>query len=39
MQALSGAGYNGVPSMGILDNVIPYIGQEKKKWKVNHCTC
>ena len=31
MQALSGAGYNGVPSMGILDNVIPYIGQEEEK--------
>ena len=31
MQALSGAGYNGVPSMAILDNVIPYIGQEEEK--------
>lgn len=31
MQAVSGAGYNGVPSMGILDNVIPYIGGEEEK--------
>jgi aspartate-semialdehyde dehydrogenase len=26
MQAVSGAGYNGVSSLAILDNVIPYIG-------------
>jgi aspartate-semialdehyde dehydrogenase len=31
MQALSGAGYPGVPSMDILDNVIPYIGGEEEK--------
>jgi len=31
MQALSGAGYPGVPSLDILDNVIPYIGGEEKK--------
>ncbi|MCD7782022.1 MAG: aspartate-semialdehyde dehydrogenase [Methanosphaera sp.] len=31
MQAISGAGYNGVPSMGILDNIIPYIGSEEEK--------
>ena len=31
MQALSGAGYPGVPSMDILDNVIPYIGGEEHK--------
>ncbi|HEY6585592.1 MAG TPA: aspartate-semialdehyde dehydrogenase, partial [Candidatus Methanoperedens sp.] len=31
MQAVSGAGYDGVPSMAILDNVIPYIGQEEEK--------
>ncbi len=31
MQALSGAGYPGVPSMAILDNVIPYIGGEEEK--------
>ena len=31
MQALSGAGYPGVPSMMILDNVIPYIDLEEGK--------
>jgi aspartate-semialdehyde dehydrogenase len=31
MQAISGAGYDGIPSMAILDNVIPYIGQEEEK--------
>jgi aspartate-semialdehyde dehydrogenase len=31
MQAVSGAGYPGVPSMDILDNVIPYIGSEEEK--------
>lgn len=31
MQALSGAGYGGVPSMAIVDNVIPHIGGEEKK--------
>ena len=31
MQALSGAGYPGVPSLDILDNVIPYIGGEEPK--------
>jgi aspartate-semialdehyde dehydrogenase len=31
MQAVSGAGYEGVPSMAILDNVIPYIGGEEHK--------
>jgi aspartate-semialdehyde dehydrogenase len=31
MQAISGAGYNGVSSMAILDNVIPYIGSEEEK--------
>jgi len=31
MQAVSGAGYNGVPSMGILDNIIPFIGGEEEK--------
>jgi len=32
MQAVSGAGYDGVPSMAITDNVIPYIpeGEEEK---------
>ena len=31
MQAISGAGYPGVPSMDILDNVVPYIGSEEEK--------
>jgi aspartate-semialdehyde dehydrogenase len=31
MQAISGAGYEGVPSMAILDNVIPYIEKEEEK--------
>jgi aspartate-semialdehyde dehydrogenase len=31
MQALSGAGYPGVSSMDIVDNVIPYIGDEEEK--------
>jgi aspartate-semialdehyde dehydrogenase len=31
MQAVSGAGFEGVPAMGIFDNVIPYIGQEEQK--------
>lgn len=30
-QAISGAGYPGVPSFDILDNVIPYIGGEEEK--------
>ena len=31
MQAVSGAGYEGVPSMAILGNVIPYIPGEEEK--------
>jgi aspartate-semialdehyde dehydrogenase len=31
MQALSGAGYPGVSSLDILDNVIPFIGSEEEK--------
>jgi aspartate-semialdehyde dehydrogenase len=31
MQAISGAGYPGVPSMDILGNVIPYIAREEDK--------
>ena len=31
MQAISGAGYPGVASMDIVDNVIPYIGGEEQK--------
>jgi aspartate-semialdehyde dehydrogenase len=31
MQAVSGAGYPGVPTLDILGNVIPYIGEEEDK--------
>ena len=31
MQAVSGAGYAGVPSMAIIDNVLPFIGNEEEK--------
>lgn len=31
MQAVSGAGYPGVPSLDIIDNVIPYINGEEEK--------
>ena len=31
MQAVSGAGYPGVASLDILDNVVPYIGSEEEK--------
>lgn len=31
MQAVSGAGYDGVPSMAIVDNLVPYIGGEEEK--------
>jgi aspartate-semialdehyde dehydrogenase len=31
MQAISGAGYPGVPSMDIVDNVVPFIGNEEEK--------
>jgi aspartate-semialdehyde dehydrogenase len=31
LQALSGAGYPGVPSLDIIDNVIPFIGGEEPK--------
>jgi aspartate-semialdehyde dehydrogenase len=31
LQALSGAGYPGVASLDILDNVLPYIGSEEEK--------
>ncbi|KAI0690846.1 aspartate-semialdehyde dehydrogenase [Cytidiella melzeri] len=35
MQAISGAGYPGLPSMDILDNVVPYISgeEEKMEWE------
>jgi len=31
LQAVSGAGYPGVPSLDMLDNIIPYIGGEEEK--------
>jgi aspartate-semialdehyde dehydrogenase len=31
MQAISGAGYPGVPSLDIVDNIVPYIGNEEDK--------
>ena len=31
LQALSGAGYPGVASLDIIDNIIPYIGNEEEK--------
>jgi aspartate-semialdehyde dehydrogenase len=31
MQAVSGAGYPGVPSMDMIDNVVPFIGSEEEK--------
>lgn len=34
MQALSGAGYPGVPSYDAIDNVIPYIGGEEPKVEI-----
>jgi aspartate-semialdehyde dehydrogenase len=35
MQSISGAGYPGVPSMDIMDNIVPYIGgeEEKMEWE------
>ncbi len=33
MQAVSGAGYPGVPSLGIIDNIIPHIEKEENKIK------
>jgi aspartate-semialdehyde dehydrogenase len=34
MQAISGAGYPGVPSYDIVGNVVPYIGGEEEKMEV-----
>ncbi len=34
MQALSGAGYPGVPSLDILGNVVPFIGGEEEKMAI-----
>jgi len=33
MQAISGGGYPGIPSMDILDNVIPFISGEEEKMR------
>ena len=37
MQAVSGAGYPGVPSLDILGNVIPYIANEEEKVEREAC--
>ena len=37
MQAVSGAGYPGVPSLDILGNVIPFIGGEEEKMERETC--
>ncbi|KAH8812559.1 aspartate-semialdehyde dehydrogenase [Xylogone sp. PMI_703] len=37
MQAISGSGYPGTPSMDILDNVIPYIKGEEDKIQAEAC--
>ncbi len=37
MQAVSGAGYPGVPSLDILGNVIPYIADEEPKIEAEVC--
>ena len=34
MQAISGAGYPGVASLDIIDNVVPYIGDEEGKMEI-----
>lgn len=39
MQAVSGAGYPGVPSLDILGNVIPYIGGEEEKVETEPKKC
>ena len=37
MQAISGAGYSGVASYAILDNVVPYISSEEEKIETEPC--
>lgn len=39
MQAISGAGYPGVPSMDILGNVVPFIGGEESKVESEPAKC
>lgn len=36
-QAISGAGYPGVPSLDILDNIVPYISGEEEKMEWETC--
>jgi aspartate-semialdehyde dehydrogenase len=36
MQAISGAGYPGLPSLDILDNVVPYISGEEEKLETEY---
>jgi aspartate-semialdehyde dehydrogenase len=31
LQAVSGAGYPGVPGLDMIDNIVPYIGEEEEK--------
>jgi len=37
LQALSGAGYPGVSSMDIIDNIVPYIESEESKIETEAC--
>jgi aspartate-semialdehyde dehydrogenase len=37
LQAISGAGYPGVSSLDIIDNVVPYIGNEEEKIEWETC--
>jgi aspartate-semialdehyde dehydrogenase len=39
MQAISGAGYPGVPSLDILGNVVPHIGGEEEKVEMEPQKC
>lgn len=39
MQAISGAGYPGVPSMDIIGNVVPFIGGEEEKAEIEPLKC
>ncbi|MBM9499808.1 aspartate-semialdehyde dehydrogenase [Leptospira sp. 201903071] len=39
MQAISGAGYPGVPTMDILGNVVPHIGGEEEKAEIEPLKC
>ena len=39
MQAVSGAGYPGVPSLDMIDNVVPFIGAEEEKMRPRRRSC